>query len=726
MSMLTNTFTFSQSDKTKDRPEAIKWTRANVRYEIHTNVLDELDVATLVPHCLDVSHKVKAVVTTDNHLGPSLFAVFPRTLSATLRSMWDIIVANGGAALESELAFSQKLRDFIAAHSTAEDRHDLAQQLSTATKPRDVPVQAFFYRIHQLNGYIRWLPGDANELTDVQLKQAFHDAMPLAWKERLVQAGRDQRSMTLAEQVRYFRSQEQLAQRKQAENTASQRKASKVHKGVRKNAKPELKMFKATPGSAAEKFLKGANKSTRIGDDTPCPIHPGMGHTWGSCRLNAKNKNAGSDNSHKKTYDNNQKTTTTSETKGFTKRKANNYAAQEESSESDDDTIMSHTSGSSKDMKGEFIYSITDETAQHPLNNFCCDLQTDFEIDMFSNLSVVADDVYAIGEYTVDHCFTTYSDTVLYQNHLRPITTIIVKDVQSHGSTQPLKALLDTGSDRTFIVKDALPKGVTPNAVDSVSYNTLRGSATVNKEVTLSNIVLPEFSPTRRIDATFKAFVVDHKLSHYDIIVGLDILKSLGIEICCGSQNIRWSDITVAWKPRSHFAKDNFERHLQEMTESFLGDSEIDNQPGSNEILESKYDDVSTAEVARQQQHLSPDERDNLAEILKKFQSLFNGKLKAYPGYKVHLDIDEKAKPFSCRPYPVPHAHRDVFKQELERLIEAGVLSPAGPSAWLSPTFIIPKKDGRVRWISDFRALNKVITRRVYNLPRIHDILKKA
>jgi hypothetical protein len=37
-----------------------------------------------------------------------------------------------------------------------------------------------------------------------------------------------------------------------------------------------------------------------------------------------------------------------------------------------------------------------------------------------------------------------------------------------------------------------------------------------------------------------------------------------------------------------------------------------------------------------------------------------------------------------------------LFKEELDRLEKEGVLSQTGASEWLSPTFIVPKKDGRV------------------------------
>jgi hypothetical protein len=95
-----------------------------------------------------------------------------------------------------------------------------------------------------------------------------------------------------------------------------------------------------------------------------------------------------------------------------------------------------------------------------------------------------------------------------------------------------------------------------------------------------------------------------------------------------------------------------------------------------------------------------------------------------YPHRKIHLDIDPLAKPVRRRPYPVTEAHKKLFKDELDKLCALGVLKKVIVSEWSLPTFITPKKDNTIRWVSDLRELNKVIKRKVYPLPCIADVLR--
>jgi hypothetical protein len=63
---------------------------------------------------------------------------------------------------------------------------------------------------------------------------------------------------------------------------------------------------------------------------------------------------------------------------------------------------------------------------------------------------------------------------------------------------------------------------------------------------------------------------------------------------------------------------------------------------------------------------------------------------------------------------------------ELDYLVRIGVLASQQKSEWVSPSFIIPKKDGRVHWISDLLQLNKIIRVKQYPLPIITDNLCKC
>jgi hypothetical protein len=76
---------------------------------------------------------------------------------------------------------------------------------------------------------------------------------------------------------------------------------------------------------------------------------------------------------------------------------------------------------------------------------------------------------------------------------------------------------------------------------------------------------------------------------------------------------------------------------------------------------------------------------------------MFNGTLGVYPHKKVHIDFDPNAKPVHSRPYPVPQIRLNTFKKELDHLVRISVLGAQRESERVSPSFIFPKKDGRVR-----------------------------
>ena len=77
------------------------------------------------------------------------------------------------------------------------------------------------------------------------------------------------------------------------------------------------------------------------------------------------------------------------------------------------------------------------------------------------------------------------------------------------------------------------------------------------------------------------------------------------------------------------------------------------------------------------------------------------------------------------RPFSVPTSHLTVFKAELQQLLKIGVIKKAMQSEWIAGTFIVPKMDGRFRWIMDFRGLNKSLCRKVYPLQKISEIFQR-
>ncbi len=145
----------------------------------------------------------------------------------------------------------------------------------------------------------------------------------------------------------------------------------------------------------------------------------------------------------------------------------------------------------------------------------------------------------------------------------------------------------------------------------------------------------------------------------------------------------------------------------------------------ASEILDAEFEKVLVDDVIDQLDHLNAQQKNDLKRVLNEHTKLFGGTLGVYPHRKFHIDLMPGAVPRHFRPNAISVIHLKAFKKELIHLVKLGVLSPQGASEWASPTFVIPKKDGRVRRVSDLRELNKVVKRKQYLLPIIGDIIRR-
>jgi hypothetical protein len=73
----------------------------------------------------------------------------------------------------------------------------------------------------------------------------------------------------------------------------------------------------------------------------------------------------------------------------------------------------------------------------------------------------------------------------------------------------------------------------------------------------------------------------------------------------------------------------------------------------------------------------------------------------------------------------VPKVHKETIKKEVERLCQLGVLERQPASEWALPSFIIPKKDKTVCFLSDFWEVNKRLIRKPFPIRKISTVLQE-
>lgn len=68
-------------------------------------------------------------------------------------------------------------------------------------------------------------------------------------------------------------------------------------------------------------------------------------------------------------------------------------------------------------------------------------------------------------------------------------------------------------------------------------------------------------------------------------------------------------------------------------------------------------------------------------------------------------------------------ALKDIVKEELQKLLDAGFIYPISDNEWVSPLVLVLKKNGKWRICVDYRELNKATKKDHFTVPFIDKVL---
>ena len=248
--------------------------------------------------------------------------------------------------------------------------------------------------------------------------------------------------------------------------------------------------------------------------------------------------------------------------------------------------------------------------------------------------------------------------------------------------------LFDSGSTNTLINHRAVPPCIPVRSGASQLFTTTRGTYESSKIFHARNIFFPDFCKSRSVpEVQLRLF--NSPKSRYDVIISRDVLKS-GFVLDHVWNTVAWDGLTISMTLATNTPPF--------VTSSFSCAHTASAVYTNTIILQAKYDKFLPQDVVNKCEHLAIPQQEKLLQLLSKFSRLFSGSLGRYVHKQFSIQLkDPSTPPIFCTPYSVPLIHQKVFQQELEHLISKKVLRRIPRSEWAFPTFLMAKKDGRVR-----------------------------
>jgi len=274
------------------------------------------------------------------------------------------------------------------------------------------------------------------------------------------------------------------------------------------------------------------------------------------------------------------------------------------------------------------------------------------------------------------------------------------------------RVLFDSGSDGDILFHEGTPKHFsTLRRQVLMKWHTSSGDFYTNERACI-DLQFFNYSESKRY--SLEPDVVEFEKKNkpmFDLIIGTETMKELGIVLDFRTMEITVDEVTLPMRNANQLSTKTKMYQAWKINNSLRLELEPESTQEATKravhILDAKYEKADLQSVVDTNcKHLSLDERQSLLDLLNEFEDLFDGTLGDWKTEPVSFELKEGAKPYHGRPYPVPKVHKETTKKEVDRLVELGVLRWEGESEWASQSFIVSKKDGTVRFLSDFREVN--------------------
>ena len=200
----------------------------------------------------------------------------------------------------------------------------------------------------------------------------------------------------------------------------------------------------------------------------------------------------------------------------------------------------------------------------------------------------------------------------------------MVEIEDKNGATVPIRALLDTGTTSSIVLREFVKKGRAKSYKGKrTSWSTLGGTFSTNRKALL-DFSFPEKSHNKKVTHVCH---VDDKTSrdkaNYDMIIGMDLMTEIGIYVNTATKVIHWEGTEIPLKECGMLTNREHLQNLHNMYQSSYNTTLLEAEKHQSHILDANYSAVDIGEYVESLTHLNIQERALLKQTLLTHTTLF-------------------------------------------------------------------------------------------------------